>query len=142
VPSLGELLHRFRRRGLPPGAPGWAVAVPAPAPDVAEEVADLRSALDALADEAVRLVAARRAAADRLEQDAVASADRIAAAARDRAERDAARILTDAAAAADAEAAAILRDAREAANGFRGRARAREDRLVERLLECVLEGRP
>src|SRR5690242_5346178 len=51
MPSPGQLLHRFRRLRLPPGAPGWAVAVPTAAPDPSAEVARLRGALDALADE-------------------------------------------------------------------------------------------
>jgi type III secretion protein L len=142
MPSLGQLLHRFRRLRLPPGAPGWAVAVPTVARDPSAEVAQLRGALDALADERAAVLAAARADAARREGDAGLRAERIVAAADERAEAETARVLDAAAAAAEAEAAAILAAARSDADAVLARAHAREEGLVARLVGCVLEGRP
>ena len=82
MPSLADLLHRFRRLGSPPGAPAAGLGVPEqPGATITGELVQVFGAIDEL-----------QCGADRI----VGEAESQAAAHRDLARREAARIREDA----------------------------------------------
>ena len=137
--SLAHILDRFRRIRLAPGPVPWAAAVPTRTVDPAEELAPLLSALDEIADDVARVVAAAHAAAARVEADARERARDIDASARDRAEREATAILEAAEARSRAESRSIDARARAEARAIRARARERESVMAQRVLAGILE---
>ena len=82
MPSLADLLHRFRRLGSPPGAPAAGLGVPEqPGATITGELVQVFSAVDELQSDADRIVQ---------EAESQATAER------DLARREAARIREDA----------------------------------------------
>jgi vacuolar-type H+-ATPase subunit H len=88
VASLSELLHRFRRLGVPPGPPAAALGVPARAGEaLAAELLPVFAAVDVIASDARAIfesaepqaqetIAAGRQEAARIRQDGVRRAER------------------------------------------------------------------
>lgn len=139
VSTLTNSLRRFRRAVSPPGRPGRA-AVPADrSATLADELAEVFAAIDALADESERIRRdAEDAAAARREQGA-READRILQRAREDAAEDRARAAADRRASIDADIHATLAaGAREAAQ-IRARARDRAGQLADRITRRLLD---
>lgn len=119
VASLSELLHRFRRLGLPPGPPAAGLGVPARAGEalaaellpvfaaVDEIASDARAISEAAEPQARQTIAAGRQEAARIRQDAARRAESERAAVAEAHERDSQAELARLAAEAEREVSRI-----------------------------------
>jgi vacuolar-type H+-ATPase subunit H len=138
VASLSELLHRFRRLGVPPGPPAAGLGVPARAGEaLAAELLPVFAAVDVIASDARAIsesaepqaqetIAAGRQEAARIRQDGERRAERERAEVAESHERSAQAELSRIAAEAEAEVSRI-------GEASAGRRAALAARVVDRL---------
>jgi hypothetical protein len=123
VASLSELLHRFRRLGLPPGPPAAGLGVPARAGEaLAAELLPVFAAVDVIESEA-------RA----ISESAEPQAQETIAAGRE----EAARIREDGARRAEAERAAVAASCERSSQAELARIAAEAEREVSRIGEVA-----
>jgi hypothetical protein len=137
MPTLRELLNRFRPAGTP-GAPGGA-AVPADrVAELAAELAPVFEALTAARAEADAIRAASVTQAGTRRAETAATVASILAAAHRATDAERAAGYTAAWAGGEAAAAALMRDGHRAAGAVRRRVRKRSSRLVGDLVVAAL----
>lgn len=137
--ALSEILDRFRRAWSPPGAPAPSGAVPEDLlAELRTELRPLFLTIDGIEDQAEMIRRDQQGEVARIQQGAVAGAERLLSEARRQAPTLRAQVAATRRQADASGVATVLADAELACAGIGARARGRQARLIEQLVFCAL----